>query len=206
MREEERPPPRDPGGPPDAGAGHPTPSTDAIAPSEPADEADARSLAILFPVRRTQRAFLSLPAVLLLFLEPREQSRRCAERSKLEDDPAMHFVLRDEEDALALWDHVDRLFERDLVVAFPLLAAGEIEPFHVQQEQSPSSLPDPALPLLDERLLRKCDGLEDEVLERAIPDDLIAAVEDRLVRVGEDDADLSNLVDLHLMCRTPCAG
>src|SRR6266566_2256571 len=63
----------------------------------------------------------------------REQSRRCAERSKLEDDPAMRFVLRDEEYALAFWDHVDCLFERNLVVAFPLLAAGEIEPFHVQQ-------------------------------------------------------------------------
>src|SRR5712691_6611802 len=135
--------------------------------------------------------------MLLLFLEPREQSRRCAERPELEDDPTMRLILRDEEHAPAFWDHVDRLFERDFVVAFPLLAAGEIEPFHVQQEESPSSLPHPPLPLFDERLLRKGDGLEDEVLERAIPDDLVAAMEDRLVRVGEDDADLSNLVDLH---------
>jgi hypothetical protein len=179
---------------------------DAAPTSEAANRTDARSLAILFPVRGAQRAFLSLPAVLLLFLEPREQSRRRAERPELEDDPAVLLVLRHEEDALALRNHVDRLFERNLVVAFPLLSTGEVEPFHVQQEESPSSLPDPALPLLDERLLRKGDGLEDEVLERAISDDLVAAVEDGFVRVGEDDADLSNLVDLHLTCRTPCAG
>src|SRR5256712_12554262 len=107
VEEEQRAPPRDPGGPPDAGAAHPPPSANAIAPSEPADEADARSLAILFPVRRAQRAFLSLPAVLLLFLEPREQSRRRAERPELEDDPAVLLVLRHAEDALALRNHVD---------------------------------------------------------------------------------------------------
>src|SRR2546428_5673009 len=69
-----------------SGADYPAASTDATAATVAADEADARSLAILFPVRRAQCAFLPLPAVLLLLLEPRKQSRRRTERPELEDD------------------------------------------------------------------------------------------------------------------------
>src|SRR5207245_1843631 len=140
-----------------------------------------RSLAVLFSVGGAQGALLPHPAVLLFLAEPCEQSRRGAERPELEDDPAVLFVLRDEEHPLAFRDHVDRLFERDLVVAFPFLSARQIEPFHVQEQQATSSLPDPSLSLLDERLLRKGEGLEDQVLERAISDDLVAAVEARFV-------------------------
>src|SRR2546428_3029865 len=82
-----------------------------------------RHVAILLSIWRAQRAFLPLPAVLLLFLEPRKQSRRRTERPELEDDLAMFLVLRDEEYPLALRNNIDGLLKRNLVVAFPFLAA-----------------------------------------------------------------------------------
>src|SRR5437879_5819900 len=180
-----------------ASAGHPAASTDATAAAVAADEADARPLAILFPVRRAQCALLPLPAVLLLLLEPRKQSRRRTERPELEDDLAMFLVLRDKEHPLALRNHIDRLLERNLVVAFPFLAAGKIEPFHVEEEDPSPSLPPPSFAFLNERPL--CDGhwLEEDVLEGAVPDDLVAAMEDGLVRFGEDDPHLPDLINLH---------
>jgi len=75
-------------------------------------------------------------------------------------------VLRDEEHALPFRNHVDRLFERNLVISFPFLAAGEIEPFHVQQEESPTGLPDPASRCSTSVFFVR-RRFEDEVLERA---------------------------------------
>src|SRR2546428_492764 len=174
------------------------PAYEAKATGAPAGRtADGRSLAILLSIWRAQRAFLPLPAVLLLLLEPRKQSRRRTERPELEDDLAMFLVLRDKEHPLALRNHIDRLLERNLVVAFPFLAAGKIEPFHVEEEDPSPGLPHPSFALLDERLLCECHGLEDDVLEGAVPDDLVAAMEDGLVRFGEDDPHLPDLIDLH---------
>src|SRR5437879_8249675 len=96
-----------------AGAGNSAPSEGAIAAFDAADRATARSLAILFAVRRAQGTVLPLPAVLLLVLEPREQPRRRAERPELEDDLAVFLVLRFQEHAFALVDHVDRFLERE---------------------------------------------------------------------------------------------
>src|SRR5713226_5816364 len=179
-----------------------------LAPVHPADEAkatgapggraaDGRSLAIFLPVWRAQRPFLPLPAVLLLFLEPRKQSRRRTERPELEDDLAMFLVLREEEHPPALRNHIDCLLERNLVIPFPFLAAREIEPFHVEEQDSSPRLPHPSFSLLDERLLCEGHGFEYDVLEGAVPDDLVAAVEDGLVRLGKDNAHLPHLVDLH---------
>jgi len=60
--------------------------------------------------------------------------------------------------------------------------------------------------LFDERLLRKGHGFEDGVLQGAISDDLIAAGEDRLIRIREDDPYFTDLIDLHPTCRTPGVG
>src|SRR3989475_9461656 len=195
----------------------PLPRIHRVVPLHSTDEAKAtgppagrgtewRPLTIFFSVRRAQRALLPLAAVLLLVLEPREQSRRRTERPELEDDLAMLRVLRLQEDAFPFVEHVDRFLERDLVVAFPFLASGEVEPLHVQEEEPPPGLPHPSLPLLHERLLRQGHGFEDGVLEGAVSDDLIAAGEDGLVRIGEDDPHLTDLIDLHRTCRTPGAG
>src|SRR2546428_9263538 len=100
------------------------PAYEAKATGAPAGRtADGRSLAILLSIWRAQRAFLPLPAVLLLLLEPRKQSRRRTERPELEDDLAMFLVLGDEEYPLALRNDIDGLLKRNLVVAFPFLAA-----------------------------------------------------------------------------------
>src|SRR5947207_3021193 len=48
----------------------------------------------LFAVRGAQGALLAFPAMLLLVLEPREQTRRRAERPELEHDLAVLLVLR----------------------------------------------------------------------------------------------------------------
>src|SRR5205823_3331627 len=77
------------------------------------------------------------------------------------------------------------------------------EPLHVEEQESPPGLPDPPLPRLDEGLLRHGDGLEDRVLQGAVPDDLITAGEDGLVRVREDDAHLPDLIDLHSTVPNP---
>src|SRR5437773_1786246 len=83
------------GGPADAaGASNPAPSEGAIAASNAGDQATARSLAVLFAVRGAQGALLAFPAMLLLVLEPREQTRRRAERPELEHDLAVLLVLR----------------------------------------------------------------------------------------------------------------
>src|SRR5207302_10064318 len=124
-------------------------------------QASARSLAIFFAVRGAQGALLAFPAVLLFVLEPREQPRRSTERPELEDDLAVLLVLRFQEHAFALVDHVDCLLERDLAVAFPFLTAREVEPFHVQEEEPSPGLPHPSFPLFDERLLRERDRFED---------------------------------------------
>src|SRR5439155_26894215 len=189
-----------------AGASNSAPSEGAIAAFDAGDQATARSLAILFAVRGAQGALLAFPAVLLLVLEPRQQPRRRAERPELEDDLAVFLVLRFQEHAFALVDDVDRLLERDFVVAFPFLTAREVEPFHVEEEEPPPGLPHPSFPLFDERLLRERDRFEDGVLQGAISDDLIATGEDGFVRIREDDPHLTDLIDLHPTCRTPGVG
>src|SRR5437899_1839670 len=192
---------------PDAG---PANGTGPASPAGATAPADGRPLAtripILFAVGGPKGPFLPLPAVLLLLFEPREQSRRRTERPEFEDDLAMFFVFRDEEHPPTLRDHVDGLLERDLVVAFPFLAAWEVEPFHIEEEDPSPSLPHPSFSLFDERFFREGHRFEDDVLQRAVPDDLIAAVEDRLVRLGEDDAHLPHLIDLHPSRPTPRAG
>src|SRR5213080_1690772 len=166
----------------------PANGTGAASPAATTAPADGRPLATRFPiflaVRRPKRPFLALPAVLLLLLEPREQSGRRTKRPELEDDLAMFLVLRHEEHPPALRDDIDRLLERNLVVAFPLLATREVEPFHIEEEDSSAGLPHPSFALLDERPLCKGHGLEDDVLEGAVADDLVATIEDGLVRFG----------------------
>src|SRR6266516_1162315 len=156
-----------------------------------------RTLAVRFAVRGSQGAFVALPAVFLLVLEPREEAGRGAERPELEDHLAVLLVLRLQEYPPAFGDHIDRLLERNLVEPFPFLAARQIKPVGIEEEEAPSGLPHPSLPRVHERLLRHGDRLIDFILELAIPDDLVAAGEDRLVRLREDDADLADLVDLH---------
>src|SRR3989441_4394298 len=179
----------------------PANGTGAASPAATTAPADGRPLATRFPiflaVRRPKRPFLPLPAVLLLLLEPREQPGRRTERPELEDDLAMFLVLRHQEHPSTLRDDIDRLLERNLVVALPFLAAGKIEPFHIEEEGSSAGLPHPSFALLDERLLCEGHGLEDDVRAGAVPDDLVAAMEDGLVRFGEDGAALPDLIDLH---------
>src|SRR3989475_3610435 len=166
----------------------PANGTGAASPAAATAPADGRPLATRFPillaVRGPKRPFLPLPAVLLLLLEPREQPGRRTERPELEDDLAMFLVLRHDEHPPTLRDDIDRLLERNLVVAFPLLATREVEPFHIEEEDPSPGLPHPSFALLDERPLCKGHGLEDDVLERAIADDLVATMEDGLVRFG----------------------
>jgi hypothetical protein len=144
--------------------------------------------------------------MLLLVLQPREEAGRGPEGPELEYDLAVLRVLRLKLDPLALMDHVNRLFEGDLVVMLALLAAREVHPRHVEEEEPSSRLPHPPLPRLDQGLLRKGDGLEDRVVQGAVSDDLVVAREDGLVRVREDDAHLTDLIDLHLCGRTPGPG
>src|SRR3989475_1665910 len=138
----------------------PANGTGAASPAAATAPADGRPLATRFPiflaVRGPKRPFLPLPAVLLLLLEPREQPGRRPERPELEDDLAMFLVLCHEEHPPALRDDIDRFLERNLVVAFPLLATREVEPFHIEEEDSSAGLPHPSFPLLDGRLL--CAG------------------------------------------------
>src|SRR5207249_8961 len=173
---------------PEGPAAGPADGTGAASPAAATAPADGRPLATRFPiflaVRGPKRPFLPLPAVLLLLLEPREQPGRRTERPELEDDLAMFLVLRHEEHPPALRDDIDRLLERNLVVALPFLATREVEPFHIQEEDSSAGLPHPSFALLDERPLCKGHGLEDDVLEGAVADDLVSTMEDGLVRFG----------------------
>src|SRR5205823_11113639 len=134
-------------------------------PNDTTDPPTRRALAarspIRFAVRRAEGAFLPLPPVLFLVLEPRQKSRRGAEGPEFEDDLAVLRVLRVKQDAFALVDHVGRLLERDFVVVLSFLPTRQVEPLHVEEQESPPGLPDPPLPRLDESLLRDGDGLED---------------------------------------------
>src|SRR5439155_13368276 len=144
----------------------PANGTGAASPAAATAPADGRPLATRFPiflaVRGPKRPFFPLPAVLLLLLEPREQPGRRTERPELEDDLAMFLVLRHEEHPPALRDDIDRLIERNLGLAIPLLARREVEPLHIEEEDSSAGLPHPSFALLDERPLCKGHGLEDD--------------------------------------------
>src|SRR6266516_6869716 len=156
-----------------------------------------RTLAVRFAVRGSQGAFVALSAVYLLVLEPREEAGRGAERPELEDHLTVLGVLGLQQHPPAFWHHIDRLLAGNLVEPLPFLATLEVEPVGIQEEEAPSGLPHPSLPRIHERLLRHGHRLVDLILEFAIPDDLVAAGEDRLVRFRQDDADLTDLVDLH---------
>src|SRR5437867_4999438 len=155
-----------------------------------------RTLAVRFAVRGSQGAFVALPAVFLLVLEPREEAGRGAERPELEDHLAVLLVLRLQEYTPAFGDHIDRLLEGNLVESLPFLAARQIKPVGIEAEEAPSGLPHPSLPRVHERLLRHGHRLIDLVLELAIPDDLVAAGEARLVPLRGDAAALPALADL----------
>src|SRR3989449_8030007 len=134
---------------PDAG---PANGTGAASPAAATAPADGRPLATRFPiflgVRGAKRPFFPLPAVLLLLPEPREQPGRRTERPELEDHLAMFLVLRHEEHPPALRDDIDRLLERNLVVAFHLLATREVAPFHTEEEDSSAGLALPTFAVL----------------------------------------------------------
>src|SRR5437867_4996357 len=155
-----------------------------------------RTLAVRFAVRGSQGAFVALTAVFLLVLEPREEAGRGAELPELEDHLAVLLVLRLQEYTPAFGDHIDRLLDGDLVEPLHFLAARQIKPVGIEEDEAPSGLRHPCLPRVHERLLRHGHRLIDLVLELAIPDDLVAAGEARLVPLRGDAAALPALADL----------
>src|SRR5438093_9322974 len=122
----------------------PANGTGAASPAAATAPADGRPLATRVPIslarRGPERPVFPLPAALLPLLDPRQAPVRRPERPELEDHLAMFLVLRHEEHPPTLRDDIDRLLERNLVVALPFRATRQVEPLHLEEEASLAGL------------------------------------------------------------------
>src|SRR2546426_3845026 len=133
--------------------------------------------------------------LLPLLPEPAEQPRGGPERLVLPEDLPFR-ALRHNRHGPLLPHDVRDLHEPVLVDALPLHPGGERLPLVVEVEDPLRRVPHPPAPLLHQGRLHD-PALHRAVLELPEPDHPLVRGQDRLVRGGDDLADLPELVDFH---------